>query len=187
MTPTALLLAEFRALREDLGLKQREAAEILGLRPSTISVYETGKGNITDERILELIKQLKESGGNNGRLAHHVPVPDRAVANATPVEVAQPAVAPAPAPDAEAASRPAPQAQTVVARPLYSPAPRRRGPRTRTRTCPLPRGAVDENEACICGSPRKRHDALRFSCQDCRRGASGCQFFRPASRFSGAA
>ena len=160
------LLAELRALRKAMGLKQREAAAILGLAPATISVYECGFGNISDERIRQLIKRLWE--GRHGRPK---------TADATePAAPAQTRSAPSPAPQA----RPAPVAQR------YVPAPRRAVPKLKARTCPLPRGVLDENEPCICGSLRKRHDALRYSCLDCRRGSSGCQYFRPGRAFGGA-
>jgi transcriptional regulator with XRE-family HTH domain len=163
---------EFLALRTRMGLTQSEASKRLGLGRSTIGVYESGHGNIKPERWQQLIEALLAG------------TPSRAYAARPPRLRA----APSPKPDVEV--RPA-QAVTFQPRaPIeqhYAPAPARRKPRVRTKTCPLPRGAVDENEACICGSPRKRHDALKFSCQDCRRGSSGCQYFRPATRFSGAA
>ena len=160
------LLAELRALRKAMGLKQREAAAILGLAPATISVYEGGFGNISDERIRELIKRLRE-GGHGRSQAADVPEPSRPAKTGSPTAAAPQA-------------RPAPVAQR------YVPAPRRAVPKLKARTCPLPRGVLDENEPCICGSLRKRHDALRYSCLDCRRGSSGCQYFRPGRAFGGA-
>lgn len=192
---------EFLALRTRMGLTQSEASKRLGLGRSTIGVYESGHGNIKPERWQQLLESLRAG------------TPSRAYAARPPGLRAAPSRKPEPTrrcdhkfvdskcclkcgwtPTAEDFASVEPQRlarpvtpPTPAIEPYYAPAPRRRTPRVRGKTCPLPRGAVDENEVCICGSPRKRHDALKFSCQDCRRGSSGCQYFRPATRFSGAA
>lgn len=196
------VLAELKAARLALGLTQAEAAAAVGLAKSTIAVYECGHGNICEERVRELIKRLSESGGNHGKVRDGAdrgvadagstagrPLPPPAPRPAPSVEASKDGAAPTPARHLSAAApaRPAAEALTPPARPRYTPAPPRLVPRTKLRTCPLPRGAVDENEMCVCGSARKRHDALKFSCQDCRKGSTGCQYFRPAGRFTGAA
>jgi hypothetical protein len=154
-----------------------EASKRLGLGRSTIGVYESGHGNIKPERWHQLIKALQ--AGTSSRAYAARPPRLRAAPSRKPDVEVRPAQ--------KAVTFHAPGLVASPVEPYYAPAPRRRTPRVRGKTCPLPRGAVDENEACICGSPRKRHDALKFSCQDCRRGSSGCQYFRPATRFSGAA
>jgi hypothetical protein len=180
---------EFLALRRSMGLTQAEASRQLGLGRSTIAVYESGHGKIKPERWHQLIEALRAG------------TPSRAYAARPPRLRAAPSPKPEPTRHCDhkfvdstsclkCGWTPTAEDFASIARtvdPTYAPAPRRRTPRVRMRTCPLPRGAVDENEACICGSPRKRHDALKFSCQDCRRGSTGCQYFRPAGRFSGAA
>lgn len=147
-----------------MGLRQKDAAAVLGLSAVTVSVYETGGGKITEERVRELITKLQ-------------------VANlARPMYQAVQMRPHSPAPVA-----PPPGAYAAPPELLrYIPDTPRRTPKVKVRTCPLPRGAVDENEMCVCGSIRGRHDALKFSCRDCRRGSTGCQYFRPASRFNGA-
>lgn len=147
-----------RAVRARLGLTQTEFAVRLGMRAPTGFVYVS---KIEHGKVL-LPAKYGEAFERLARLA---------------------GVAPAPRPERpERENQVAPRPfliQSAPSPPRYVPAPPRREPRpARPRNISMPHRGLDENEICVCGSPRKQHEALKYSCVNCRKGAKGCQFFR---------